>query len=73
MRKEVTSATLGLEEIAVLGVITKREHAGNRSAALRAIIAEAGERRGVAVGPMTSAAKRDVQHEQQAALKGGAS
>ena len=64
MRKEVTSATLELEEIAVLGIIAKREHSGNRSAALRAIIAEAGERRGVAVGLVTPAVKSEVQREQ---------
>jgi hypothetical protein len=47
MRKEVTSATLELEEVAVLGIIAKREHKGNRSAALRAIVRESAEKRGL--------------------------
>ena len=48
MRKEITSATLEVEEVAVLGIIAKKEYAGNRSAALRAIVHESTEARAVA-------------------------
>ena len=51
MRKEITSATLELEEIATLGIIAKREYQGNRSAALRAIVREAGAKRGLVLDP----------------------
>ena len=65
MRKEITSATLEVEEVAVLGIIAKKEYAGNRSAALRAIVRESAERRGLWQIPALATAKgvqTEVQH-----------
>ncbi len=61
MRKEITSATLELEEVAVLGIIAKRDYNGNKSAALRAILQQEATRRGLWSVPHDAYARRSMR------------
>ena len=64
MRKEVHSASLAAEDIAMLHLIAKREYGGNKSAALRDIIKRAARERGVVISEpaATIAPRPEVQY-----------
>lgn len=66
MRKEVYSASLADEHVAMLRLIAKREMGGNASAALRAIIEEAARGRGVLIAPLRAVGKQEAVREQTA-------
>ena len=70
-RRTVYSATLNDSDIVLLELISRREYGGNRSAALRELIQDAGKARGLAIidtaanAPATKS--REVRHVPQAA------